>query len=61
MKKVLEILSISVASVVFTLVFMLCLLTPEKTKYNTYTDPYKYWTSDAYLCENFDYCERSQQ
>lgn len=34
-------------------VFLLCLMTPEKTKYGTYTNLYKYWTDDTYLCSNF--------
>ena len=35
------------------LLCLLCALTPEKTKYGMYTNAYKYWTSDVYLCENF--------
>jgi len=35
------------------LICIVCILTPEKTKHGTYTDVVKYWTSDAYLCENF--------
>lgn len=36
------------------LIVIVCLLTPEKTKDGKYTDVYKYWTDDVYLCRNFD-------
>lgn len=36
------------------LLFIVCLLTPEKTKDGTYTNVYKYWTDDTYLCRNFN-------
>ena len=29
------------------------ILTPEKTIYGEYTQPYKYWTDDQYFKENF--------
>ena len=33
---------------------VLCMFTPHKTKYNEFTDVYKYWLDDAYFCKNFD-------
>ena len=37
-------------------VFMIvCIMTPEKTNKGYYTNPYKYWTSDEYLCDNFNF------
>lgn len=36
------------------LIMFVCIMTPEKTKDGTYTDIYKYWTDDAYLCRNFN-------
>lgn len=42
----------------FVLLCLLCFLTPEKTKHGTYTNAYKYWTSDVYLCENFSCPEK---
>lgn len=41
-------------AVCILVIFMLCLFTPEKTKHGTYTDIYKYWTDDVYLCRNFE-------
>lgn len=35
------------------LMMVLLTLTPEKTSYNEYTQPYKYWTSNTYYCVNF--------
>ena len=32
---------------------ILCVVTPEKTVYGEYTNPVKYWTSDAYVRNNF--------
>lgn len=39
--------------------FLMCLMTPEKTKSGDYTNVYKYWTDDAYLCQNFCNCDCS--
>ena len=42
-------------------ILLVCLFTPEKTKNGSYTDVYNYWTSDAYLCQNFDAkCENNR-
>ena len=35
------------------LLFVLCLLTPEKTKGGDYVQPWKYWTSAEYIKANF--------
>ena len=35
-------------------VFIMCIITPEKTSFGEYTDPIKYWTSDAYVRNNFE-------
>lgn len=35
------------------MILVLLVLTPEKTKYGTYTDIIKYWTSNEYLEANF--------
>lgn len=35
------------------LLFVLCLLTPEKTKGGEYVQPWKYWTSAEYIKANF--------
>lgn len=36
------------------LIMFICIMTPEKTKHGTYTDVYKYWTDDVYVCRNFE-------
>ena len=42
-------------------VIFVCIFTPHKTKYGHFTDPYKYWTSEAYVCQNFDVkCENGK-
>ncbi len=50
-----------VCGALFVFMFMLLMMTPEKDKYGNYTSFRKYWTSDKYLCENFndldDYCK----
>ena len=43
---------IILAAFIMTIMFI-CIATPEKTKHGTYTDIYKYWTDDIYLCRNF--------
>ena len=40
------------ALLIITIMFV-CIMTPEKTDKGDYTDIYKYWTNNAYLCENF--------
>ena len=35
------------------IVFILCLLTPEKTNAGEYTNVIKYWTNDTYYNINF--------
>lgn len=35
------------------MLMMICIFTPEKTKYGEYTSPYLYWTNDAYFQKNF--------
>lgn len=53
MYNVLQIVSgILLAAFIMTIMFV-CIMTPEKTKDGMYTDIYKYWTDDAYLCRNF--------
>lgn len=42
------------ACVFMVLTLFVCIFTPHKTKYGTFTDPYKYWTDDAYVCANFE-------
>lgn len=42
-------------------VIFLGLFTPHKTKYGYFTDPYKYWTDEAYVCQNFSVkCENNR-
>ena len=36
------------------MVFIMCIVTPEKTSFGEYTNPIKYWTSDTYVRNNFD-------
>ncbi len=36
------------------MVFLMCIVTPEKTAYGEYTNPVKYWTSDVYVRDNFN-------
>jgi len=38
---------------VFSMMFWLILLTPEKTINGQYTQPFKYWTDDVYFQQNF--------
>jgi hypothetical protein len=35
------------------MMLLMCIVTPEKTVYGEYTNPVKYWTSDAYFNSNF--------
>ena len=49
------------ACVCIVLMILMCIFTPHKTKYGHFTDPYKYWTSEAYICQNFDVkCENNK-
>lgn len=41
-------------AMLMVMVFIMCIITPEKTSFGEYTDPIKYWTSDAYVRNNFD-------
>lgn len=36
-----------------TVLLVLCILTPEKTKNGEFTKPLKYWTDNQYVQENF--------
>lgn len=38
---------------VFVFLMLLCLITPDKTKYGIYTEPVKYWTDNEYFKNNF--------
>lgn len=38
---------------VFSIMFWVILLTPEKTINGEYTQPFKYWTDDVYFEQNF--------
>lgn len=58
MKLLSNIIGVLVFGVMFTVIIMVCLFTPEKTKSGEYTNVYKYWTSDAYICENFCTCKK---
>ena len=50
MRKFLDGLFCLIIGMVFTTTMMLCVLTPEKTKYGEFTQPFKYWT-DGYKKE----------
>lgn len=54
LNKFIQVLLMALLGIVFVAIVLICILTPEKTKYNKYTNVYKYWTNDAYLCENFN-------
>lgn len=43
-----------ILAIIVMLLFLISFFTPEKTKFGTYTDAIKYWTSDEYMCANFD-------
>jgi len=53
MKLLADILGVLLGACVVMLIIF-CFITPHKTKNGTFTDPYKYWTDDAYFCENFN-------
>lgn len=44
---------LSLIALLMVMVFILCIVTPEKTVYGEYTDLVKYWTSDSYFISNF--------
>lgn len=46
-------IAINAAFAVLALVLFAGLLTPEKTRFGTYTDPILYWTNDTYFANNF--------
>lgn len=58
MKKFVYKVLLNLFSIILVLLVIMMLifgfLTPEKTKYRTYTNVIKYWTSDSYVCDNFD-------
>lgn len=37
----------------FSVLMWIVILTPEKTIYGEYTQPFKYWTDDVYFQQNF--------
>lgn len=53
MVKVIEYSLGTLLGMTFVLMFMLCILTPEKDKYGDYTQPFKYWTSESYFEQHF--------
>lgn len=44
---------LGIIALLMVMVFILCIVTPEKTAYGEYTNPVKYWTSDTYFKSNF--------
>lgn len=44
---------LGVAILLMIMMLLMCIVTPEKTIYGEYTNPVKYWTSDAYFNSNF--------
>ena len=44
---------LSIIALLMVMMLILCVITPEKTVYGEYTNPVKYWTSDAYVRNNF--------
>jgi hypothetical protein len=57
MREIINNMIACVCGALFVFIFMLLMMTPEKDKYGNYTNFRKYWTSDKYLCENFDVSE----
>ena len=53
LKKILSVIALLIIATIVVVVVLICMITPEKTMHGTYTNPYKYWTDDAYLCANF--------
>ena len=53
MRKILDgILCVIFGTAMMTMIFM-CVLTTEKTNKGEYTQPFKYWTDNTYVNENF--------
>lgn len=53
MRKILDgIFCVIVGTAIMTMMFI-CILTPEKTKYGEFTQPFKYWTDNSYFQQNF--------
>ena len=44
---------LSIIALLMVMMLLMCVITPEKTVYGEYTNPVKYWTSDAYVRNNF--------
>ena len=44
---------LGIIALLMIMMLILCVITPEKTVYGEYTNPVKYWTSDAYFNSNF--------
>ena len=57
MREIINNMIACVCGALFVFIFMLIMMTPEKDKYGNYTSFRKYWTSDKYLCENFNNSE----
>ena len=49
MRKILGFITLTM----FSMLLWLIAMTPEKTKYNEYTQPFKYWTDNVYYNDNF--------
>lgn len=56
MRKTIEGLVCLVMGAIIALLLAMCLLTPEKTPGGDYTNPYKYWFDNEYLCKEFRCC-----
>lgn len=57
--KIVSVISFIIVGMFMTIVLAIGLMTPEKTKNGNYTDVWKYWTNDTYLCQNFCDCDCS--
>ena len=42
-----------IVMLMFSILLWIMILTPEKTKYGEFTQPFKYWTDDSYFQQNF--------
>ena len=45
--------ALGIIALLMVMMLLMCIITPEKTVYGEYTNPVKYWTSDAYVRNNF--------
>ena len=45
---------LSLIALFMVMIFIMCIITPEKTIHGEYTNPVKYWTSDSYFKDNFN-------